>query len=337
MKLTILSALLPALFAQAFFTSHMAERGGGSDGSKIEKELLDATDLSSVRNESNEDYIARLMKAVSVLSDKEWDKLSKPAQDWYNDAADAKNDGKSIPAFPDLASKKEETTSRRRSSDKEEDLGPKVGDDIKLVTKRGREVNGKVVEIDKEVIVLKTDDGEEEFQRDRIESTHVFHGTSRESETDDGPADPMGVGATVDIKTKRGREATGEIVEITDDLLVLNIDGKEEEFARDRVESIKPKGGKAASSSSRRSSSDDKGDDKGAGKTEEKGKRSSNEGVSIGVRIKELIADNLSASEEDIGKLLKKESLEFKDNTLKLNYVDAHKFISILKAKKLLK
>lgn len=75
--------------------------------------------------------------------------------------------------------------------------------------------------------------------------------------------------------------------------------------------------------------------DKGA--ADGKGKRSSNEGVSVSQRVTELVLDDLNATEEQIGELLKKEKLEFRDNTLKLNYAAAHKFIDIAKAKKMLK
>ena len=59
--------------------------------------------------------------------------------------------------------------------------------------------------------------------------------------------------------------------------------------------------------------------------------------MSVGTRIKEIIADDIEASEADIAKVLKKEGIAFKENTLKLNYVDCHKFLDILKAKKMLK
>jgi len=141
--------------------------------------------------------------------------------------------------------------------------------------------------------------------------------------------------------TKRGKEYVGKIVEMDDEVLVLKTDGGEEELARDRVETIKLVGGKAEKeepkASGRRSSkAEDKGgdDDKGG---DEKAKRSSNNGVSVGTRIKEIIADDIEATEADVAKILKKEGLEFRENTLKLNYVDCHKFLDVLKAKKLLK
>ena len=134
--------------------------------------------------------------------------------------------------------------------------------------------------------------------------------------------------------TKRGKEVTGKIVELDDEVIVLDVDGKDEELSRDRVESIKPVKAAKAETSSRRGAAKEDAKDEPEGKT----KRASNaEGVSIGTRIKELIAEDFDASEADIAKILKKEGIDFKDNTLKLNYVDCHKFIVILKAKKRIK
>jgi ribosome maturation factor RimP len=332
-RLTLLSALLPALFAPGLFASHMAERGGGDGDSKIEKELLDVTDLSRKRGEARQDYISRLLLAVRDLSDKEWDGLSKEAQDWFNSAADAKNaKADTLPDFPDLPKPEAETTGRRRgSADKEEERVTKVGDEVTVKTKRGKEVTGKVVELDKEVIVLKTADGEEEFALDRVDTITHNHGTAGGKEE---PEDPFAKGASVLLVTKRGKEVVGKILEIDDEVVVLDVDGKEEEFARDRVESIKPKGSKEASGTSRRAAAADSKDDKGG---DEKKRSSNPPGVSVGMRIKEIIAADLEISMEDVGKLLKKEGLEFKDTSLKMNYDDCAKFLACLKAAKRLK
>jgi len=70
--------------------------------SKIEKELLAATELKAKRGEDRQDLLGRIMKEVAELDDAAWDDLSQEAQDWFNDAADAKNaKAKTIPDFPD--------------------------------------------------------------------------------------------------------------------------------------------------------------------------------------------------------------------------------------------
>jgi ribosome maturation factor RimP len=315
--------------------------------SKIQAELLKATDLSTKRGEDRQDFLARLMKGVADLNDKQWDGLSQEAQDWFNDAADAKNaKAKTLPDFPDLESaeepEEEKKPSRRGAAKEEAPAKPKVGVVAKITTKRGKTSTGTIVEIDDEVVVIKHGDGnEEEFDRARVESIEVAGGGKEEAQ--DEPAEPsFKVGSTVTVVTKRGKTYTGKIVEMDDELLVLDVDGKDEELSRDRIESIKAAGGSSKTAdkdepkSSRRGAA--KADDKDDAKDEGEKKRSTNApGVSVGTRIKEIIADDLEATEADIAKILKKEGIEFRENTLKLNYVDCHKFIEILKKKKLIK
>jgi len=320
--------------------------------SKIQAELLKATDLSTKRGEDRQDFLARLMKGVAELSDKSWEGLSQKAQDWFNDAADAKNaKAKTLPDFPDMEAEAEEEapakSSRRGAAKEEAPAKPKVGVVAKITTKRGKSSTGTIVEIDDDVVVIKHGDGtEEEFDRTRVESIEVA-GDGKEEAQDEPEGPSFKVGSEVTVLTKRGKSVTGKIVEMDDELLVLDVDGKDEEFNRDRIESITIVGGKvkgtkiekeeAPAKSSRRSAAkDDAGDDKGDDAGEKK--RSSNApGVSVGTRIKEIIADDLEATEADIAKILKKEGIEFRENTLKLNYVDCHKFLDILKKKKLIK
>ena len=319
--------------------------------SKIEKELLAATELKAKRGEERQDLLGRIMKEVAELDDAAWDDLSQEAQDWFNDAADAKNaKAKTIPDFPDAEGddepeQEEEKPSTRRSAGKAKKAELEVGVVAKITNKRGKSFTGTVVELDDEIVVLKMGNGdEEEIDRSRIESFEIAGGEDAPAEKEEGPAEPK-VGANVTVVTKRGKEVTGKVVEIDDEIIVLDVDGEDEEFDRSRVETIKVNGGKAGKAkaaekeevkeektSSRRAAKDEPAEE------ETKEKRSSNPaGVSVGTRIKEIIADNIDASEADIAKVLKKEGIAFKENTLKLNYVDCHKFLDILKAKKMLK
>ena len=320
--------------------------------SKIQAELLKATDLSTKRGEEHQDFLVRLMKGVSELSDKGWDGLSQAAQDWFNDAADAKNaKAKVLPDFPDAETEEaaeEEKPKTRRGAAKEEaeaPAKPKVGVVAKITTKRGKSSTGTIVELDDDVVVIKHGDGsEEEFSRDRVESIEVAS-TGKAAKAEEPEEPVIKVGVEVTLTTKRGKEVTGKIVEIDDEVVVLDVDGKDEEFSRDRVETIKPV--KAAKTKKeepaddeekpktrRGAAKDEPTDDKG----DDKPKRSSNAaGVSVGTRIKELIAEDFEATEEEIGKILKKEGIEFRDNTLKLQFTDCHKFVEILKKAKKLK
>jgi ribosome maturation factor RimP len=303
--------------------------------SKIQAELCSAANYQPKRGAGRQDTLAAIVEKVAELSDKQWDALSDKAQDWFNDAVDAKNaKKKDLPDFPDaeLEPEPEAPARRGRAAPVAESATPgtvavttpKVGMPLKVTTKRGKEISGTVVELDADVIVLKLGNGdEEEFDLGRIEKMETLAGQDDEEEL----ADPIKVGLVVHLTTKRGKSYTGKIVELDADTVVLDVDGKDEEFNRDRVESIKPAdvAGKAKRSAPAEP------------ETPAKTARATNEGVSIGTRIKELIADDTSATEEQIGKLLKKEGLDYKDGTLKLNYADAHKFIAILREKKLLK
>lgn len=325
--------------------------------SKIQAELMKVCEISDrkVKDLDRQSVLKLILKASNELSDKEFNDLSDPAVDWCNAAADAVNaKAKELPEFPDYKATDGETSSgggRRRSAAKDDDddaptgtkeiTSAKKGQAVRIVTKRGKDVSGTVVEIDDEVIVIKTGDGEEqEFDRDRIDKMYGLaeEGSGRRKasdDSDDGGDDPIKVGAEVKVVTKRGKEVMGKIIELNDDLLVID-DGKEEvEFDRDRVESITPiKAAKEEAGGRRRSAAKDEKDDKGDGKNT----RSSNEaGVSVGTRIKELLAEDPEMSMEAIGKRLDKEGIAYKENTLQLNYRDCVKFLEVLKAAKRLK
>lgn len=68
--------------------------------SKIERELLKATgEKSQDKDESRQDYLVRIGKAVSAMKDTEYDALSQEATDWYSNAISAKKAKKDIPDF----------------------------------------------------------------------------------------------------------------------------------------------------------------------------------------------------------------------------------------------
>ncbi len=318
--------------------------------SKIQTEVSEATGVKIKRGADRQETILALMAGVTALSDKEWEALSQDAQDWFNAAADAKNaKKKTLPDFPDLEDDKEEEAPARTSRRGSAPAGTKditaeevvKGMALRVVTKRGKDVSGIVTGVDDDGFSLKAGDGtEDDFDFSRVEKLIALEvaGKGKEDAGDEAE-DPIKVGKTVTLTTKRDKVVTGKILELDDEVIVLEVDGKEEEFNRDRVASIKGAGGKAeAPKSSRRGASEDKGDEKEEKAEGGKTPRASNaSGVSIGQRIKELICDDMEATQADIAKALKKEGIEFKENTLNLNYVDAHKFITILKAKKLIK
>lgn len=308
--------------------------------SKIEKILCDAAEIDQKRDEERQAFLVRLVTAVGKLPDAEWDDLDGKAQDWINSATDALNAKKAVADFPDAVKKDEpsEGSRRRRASAEEspkaEAYTPKLKDDVVITNKRDKTFTGKIVEMDKEVIVLKLTTGEEEeIMRDRIETIRPLTGGGSSSQAaDEGPADPK-VGDTVTLTTKRDKVYTGELVEINDKIAVIKGADGEDEFDIDRVKDIKvhPKRAAEAGSTRRRSSEEAK-EEAPAART-----RVTNGGVSVSQKITELIIENMDAKVDEIGKLLKKDGIEFKENTLGLNYTAIHKTLDALRKAKMLK
>ena len=306
--------------------------------SKIQDELVKATGVKPDDYKDRQKFLHALMMGVSKLNDADFDKISDPAADWNNEVVDAyKSDkNKDLADFADIEADEPAKRTRRSADDGGSTvMTPKVGDTCEVTNSRDVTKKGVVVEIDDKVLVLDVPgEGPIDYSRDRIKSTNVLNGASAKDEPA-GEFVPK-VGLWVAIKTKRGRECEGKIVEIDKENLTLEVDGKDEDFARDRVETIKAVASKGEKA-------DDSGKGKDDGKTKDAGeggkeKRASNpEGVSVGTRIMEIIADDLDVSEEAVGKQLKKDGLEFKDNTLTMQYKQARKMVEILRKKKMLK
>lgn len=325
--------------------------------SKLQAEIIKATGLKVTKGEARPAFIDRLLVATHKLDDAGWDSLSKEAQDWFNDATDVKNANiknpkaaKAVPDFPDLEQEEDEPKprGRRRAAEEEQQQVPaelEVGVEVEVVTSRGKEFAGEVIELSDDDIVVKVGDEELEFSRGKLESITVTTLVAA-GETDDGPAGPKEPeqGDTVTLVTTRNKEYTGEVVEISDDDIVVKVGAEELEFSRSKLKSVvvaaaeaaqeedepKPRGRRGAAA---------KDDGKDAGKDEDaKPKRSSNpKGVSVGGRIRELMAEDTNITQEDVSKTLKKEGLEFRDTSLGMIYKDTKAFLDLLKAAKKLK
>lgn len=322
--------------------------------SAIQKELCKACDIDPEKFSDRASLHAAIVKGVNKLDEKGWEALSIPAQDWNNAAADEMKEAKKKNIAPQIAefsdyepprsSREEEPArSRRRSSDDEDKPAAsskgetmaveklQEGDRVKLVTKRGKAIEGTVVENSKrkEFIVIKSTDGEDEVDYAKVDSVEVFHGTAGQSENA-GPE----VGDEVKFTTKRGKTVAGVITELTKDTIVID---EKDDYDIDRIDGDITITKKQAARGSTRGSSKD--DDKGGrsrsnkedGAEEEEKKRSSNpRGVSVGGRIRELLSDDPSMTEEAVGKVLKKEDIEFRDQSLKMIYRDCANFLALL-------
>lgn len=315
--------------------------------SAIQKELAKATGVDIEKYRGRADVHAAIVKGVNSLSDKEWAGLSEQAQDWFNAAADVtkanreaekrgdKASLKDVAEFPDYEDAKP-STRRRSSSDDDKDTNKseslaveklKEGDRVAITTKRGKTYKGEVTEQNKrkEFVVVKGDDGEDEIDWDKVDTCETFHGAA--GQEDVGPD----VGDEVEFTTKRGKKVSGVISELTEETIVI---GKDDDYEMDRIDGDikiikKGKGGgseKPEPESRRRSSSSDSGKE-----DEGKGRSSNPKGTSVGGRIRELLADDLGMSKDDVSKKMKKEGIEFRDSTLNILYRDTTNFISLLR------
>jgi preprotein translocase subunit YajC len=332
--------------------------------SAIYSELSKAAGIKFKTGEDLQAYFIELLKGIASLKDPEWDALSVEAQDWYNAAAKAKNKKEPIVDFPDLEKEKEEEEaprrSRRKAEEEEDDKGSeelmlKVGDEVTVVNAKGKERVGTIVEQDAKMLVIKDNgDGEEyEYTRATLQSITKKNGdveedqprrSRRKAEEEDEPAVPeIKKGDKVVAVTKRGKTIKGVVEKISDDMVSIDDGDDVWDFEKERLESLLPDG---VTKTVKKEEDGDEAPRRGRTSTKEKEEpkeegartRSSNkEGVSIGQRIRELIAEDLDITEEAIGKQLKKEGIDFKENTLNLNYKESMKFIAILKAAKRLK
>ena len=329
--------------------------------SKIEAELQKALNLKTKRNEDKQDYMARLVEGVNDADDDTYNGLSKEALDWFNDACDSIEGKKDIPDFPDAkAEAKEETSGRSRRGSKSEAKDEpkedpiKVGSTVVITNKRGKTYTGEILEMDDEVIVLDVDGEEEEIQRSRIESVKPAGGkTSSKSEAaedEDDAEDPIKVGAVVTVTNKRGKTYTGKIVELDDEVIVLDVDGEDEEIQRSRVESIKPAGGKTSSKAEPKAEAKEETSGRsrrGAAKDEAKedeAKDAKPKRAASGAtaRMRELMTESLKEdgkliTREALSKAITKEGLEFKENTLDLVHTAFSQVVNMLADAKLLK
>lgn len=320
--------------------------------SKIKAELIKATELSTKRGESDADQKVRLLHAVSELDDDGWNGLSAEAQTWFNDSTDAVNGKKPPLAFPDEPKEdvKEDKKPARRGAAKEEEAEtpePAVDDEVTIVTKRGKTANGKVVEISDDLIVILDGKEEVEYPRDRIESITVKveekpARSSRKKAEDDEPekkeepavAEPN-VGDVVEAVTGRGKTVAGEVVEVGDDLVVVK-EGKDEvELTVSKLKSLKvTKPAKAVSGRRGAAKEEPKGDEK---EKHTKTSKAENGGVSATTRMREILVDDMSLSEEGLIKQLKKEGLTFRDATAGIIHTEIHRAYKLFDAAGMIK
>lgn len=322
--------------------------------SKIQQELEKATGVSQESGEGKQTYYKALAKAVNKLSDKDFDALSKGAQDWFNDAADNAEAKRDIPDFPD--EQEDEAPTRRRRSAEADDDEPKAkeyvptkGDKVNITTKRGKVFAGVTfVEIeDDKLIVYKDDEGEADtpLEGAKIEPVDppkeetASRRRSSKDDADDTPADPK-VGDTVEVTNKRGKIYVGILKEDDGEIIVLEtVGGDVEDIVKANVTKVVVKHSPKATEKDEPKTTR-RGDAKDADSSDGKAKKTTkddNGGASISDIVNETIVDNLDEPVEFILKKMTKDGVVFREDTAKLNYKQAYKLIAKLRAAKLMK
>lgn len=341
--------------------------------SAIQRELSDATGVKA-GTEARTAFLDKVLMATSKLDDKAYDALSDEAVEWFNGAMDVKNENiknpKAAVAIPDFPDYKEPEAAkdeprRRRSAEPEKAKEPqndidivKAGDNATVTSARGKQYTGEVVEItDEDIVVLVGADEIEVSLKGAVVFINEVSGAAQDQGAgdQDGPQDPQ-VGDTVTVVNSRDKTFTGEIVEITDDDLVLDVEGKEVEFSREKLKSVSLSGASAAGpartgrarsepepqkdeapAGRRRAASTDAKDDGKAAEADKPQRSSNPKGVSIGGRVRELMAEDPTMTQDAVMKQMRKEGLNFRDSSVDMIYKDCSSFLSLLKAQKRLK
>lgn len=317
----------------------------------LKKELVEATECTPKRGEDDQKYLGRLVAAVADLEDEGWDELSPEAQAWYNDSAASLNKGKEVKGFEEEAAAPSRSSGRRGAAKKEDpadgvEYEPEVGDSVIVTTKRGKTIQGEVVEVDADILVIKdADDEEHEFDPAKIDSVTKVeeekpNRSARGAAKKEDPADDdeIKVGDNVVAVTNRGKEITGKVIEIDGEVLIIeDADGEEEEIDTSKLKSLKVAAPADKSGRSSRQSKGVKPDAPEKAGRAPKVSKEDNGGVSVTTRIREIILDDLEADVVAVEKVLKKEKLAYKEATLKLIYSEVHRLIGMMKERKLIK
>lgn len=208
--------------------------------STVKQELEEATAIKPNRGEADEAFAERIMDAIAALSDAAWKKLSTEAQAWFNEACDCVNADKPLPKIPSGEEARPARATRRTAEpEAHAPWVPQAGEQVIVTTKRNKVFEGEFIELDGDTAVVKVGDEEMEFTADRVLSM-VPVNPPDDSGIKDGT---VTVGSDVTLTTKRNAVINGKVLELTEDYVVLDVDGKEAEYDMARVASIELVGG----------------------------------------------------------------------------------------------
>lgn len=209
----------------------------------IKAELEAATGVVAKRGEGADEYLQRLCDKVAELSDNDWSKISQPAKDFFNSFCDAVNNNTEFPKLPEAAPAPV-TRSRGANPAAAAPAAPEQGGvfqpgDVVIVTnKRNKVFEGEFVEFDGDTAIVNVEGEEMEFTADRTASMVLRDIPAASGKPEVGEEAEPQPGDAVTLTTKRNVVVTGVVLEIDDTVVVLEIDGKEAEYQRERVTSI---------------------------------------------------------------------------------------------------
>lgn len=321
--------------------------------SKILIELFAALNFAPKAGQALQDFAGPMAVAGNALSDADYDKLSDEAAEYLSAVSGVHNaniqDPASVRAFPEPPdAEKEDPPARTRTrtaasapadvkpTEIMPTFKPKLKDVVTVTNKRGKVVTGIVVELSSAEIVLDVNGQDEAFDRDRLES--IVLAGQEEPEAEEVDNEPC-VGDTVQVVTLRDKIVVGVIVEIDDkEVVIKDVAGETHDFGIDRLKSVtvkvKAKEGAKKEDPPATTSRTRAGTPAPAPASEEEGKRTRSgnpRGISVGGRIRELIANDLKITIEAVGKQLKKEEIDFREPTLVMIYKDTMTVIDLLK------
>jgi cobalamin biosynthesis protein CobT len=116
--------------------------------SSVIKTLEKATDVKASKGEDRQEYLARLIKAVSKLSDEAYEELSEEAQDWNNAAVIATKAKEEIPDPEESTAPK--AKAKKVTADEDEDEADDEDEDEDEAPAKSKKAKAKKVTADED-------------------------------------------------------------------------------------------------------------------------------------------------------------------------------------------
>ncbi len=315
------------------------------------KALEKATGIKRSKNEDEQSYLNRLANKVGgrddPLSDEDWDKLPKDAQDWYNDAAKAIKAKTEIPSLGADEAEDEPAPRTRARVDDDDDApkprtkastadddappDPMKGDYVIVTKTNDTKVSGVVTDIEDGDLTIKDDDGNEvAIRQAKVKSIKIRKAEKAEDEPPKH-AEPK-KGDKVEVTMKDGEIHKGEFVSQDDRYVTIEQGDDEVDFKMKLVERVRVKSDPKDAKPETKPTSKANGEDKStpAAKTT-KTKPEAEAKKPVTVRIREVICEKPGRTKEQVLKIIEDEGGEVKGTTLDITYAEVGRTLSLLR------